>query len=376
MKLMFLTTELLQTQLLQHKGQEYSNPSLADGNLFQQLYSKLYIHFKNIKLVDKNPDLIIFLSKIFDNSSMMSALSTYPNVRKIMICDEDIDARGYYYDRTKHALLKLSNALHLNKHVMSQMEQIRIRLRKGKNKYSHQNIRAFVENSKSHEFSVLTNDFTNAKTQRESDQTFNYPYFMRWNNHLKKIMKAHKEKGENNRQKRQFCCYIQRSHTPERKILLDTLSRYKKVDCYGTAGYNNPNIAKDPYKTLINGGRGHAFSDNDRIYQHYKFVIAFENSIADGYVTEKITIPMSANAIPLYWGTPSVNKYFNPDSFLSYDNYESLPAMARAVIELDQDEQRYLAMLQQPFFPGNQLPAVIIDIRRNFDRFLDRALNL
>ncbi len=373
MKLMLLgySSEGLQNRILQYKEQEYSNPSLSDADLFQQLYYKLYSHFKNIKLVDKNPDLIIM-----HNSSIMSVLSSYPNVRKIMICTEDIDARGYYYDRTKYALLRLSNALHLNKHVISQMEQIRIRLRKEKNKYLRQNVRAFVENSKSHEFSVLTNDYHEHKTQRESDQTFNYPYFMRWNNILKKIIKTDKEKRDNNWQKRQFCCYIQRRHTPERKIFLDTLSRYKKVDCYGAAGYNNPNIAKDPHKTLINGKRGHRYGDNDRIYQHYKFVIAFENSIADGYITEKIIIPMSANAIPLYWGTPSVNKYFNPDSFLSCDNYESLSAMARAVIELDQDEQRYLAMLRQPFFPGNQLPAAIMDTKKNFEHFLDRALNL
>ncbi len=307
---------------------------------------------------------------------MMSVLSTYPNVQKIIICDEDIDARGYYYDRTKYALLKLSNALHLNKHIISQLEKIRIQLHKGKNKYSHQGIRDFVENSKSHEFSVLTNNYHEHKIQRETDQTFNYPYFTRWNNPLKKIIKVHKEKGENNWQKRKFCCYIQRAHTPEREIFLDMLSRYKKVDCYGAAGYSNPNIAKDPRKERINEIDAITYAKNDVIYQHYKFVIAFENSIADSYITEKIIVPMSANAIPLYWGTPSVNKYFNPDSFLSCDNYESLSAMARAVIELDQDDQRYLAMLQQPFFPGNQLPAVIIDIRRNFDQFLDRALNL
>ena len=43
-----------------------------------------------------------------------------------------------------------------------------------------------------------------------------------------------------------------------------------------------------------------------RLYQLYKYVIAFENLIEDDYVTEKLFEPLDAGAVPVYLGAPSV----------------------------------------------------------------------
>ena len=57
-----------------------------------------------------------------------------------------------------------------------------------------------------------------------------------------------------------------------------------------------------------------------RIYSQYKFVIAFENSSSQGYITEKIFNVFLANSIPIYDGDTNVTEFINPNSFLPYNN--------------------------------------------------------
>ena len=48
----------------------------------------------------------------------------------------------------------------------------------------------------------------------------------------------------------------------------------------------------------------------------FKFNIAFENEISDGYVTEKLLHSLVAASIPIYWGTNKVKEDFNENSFI------------------------------------------------------------
>ena len=376
MKLMFLSENRTQ-EFLEFREKMQVNPKHMHQSMWWTsiLYRKLIHHFNDIQLVTKNPDLIIL-----DDDDLMRQYnplvsSTYTHVRKIYKCDENIYARGYYYDRTRFALLKLSEALRLKKNTLSKLEQLRLLVRRRRNKYPvrESTILKFLEKTSSNTFSILTNDITETGVEQRKN-LFCYPHFLNCN--VSRIIAAHEKIDE---RERGFACYIQRLHTPERKVFLDILSRYKKIDCFGDAGYNEPSlhIMQDLSPPLKNRyGTFHHKHENYKIYQHYKFAIVFENSIATDYITEKIVLAMLGNTIPIYWGTSSVNKYFNPGSFIHYDNYESFTEMAEAVIALDQDEQRYWDMHRQPFFPNNQLPAIITDIRRNLDKFLDRALDL
>jgi len=376
---MFLSLENKSQEFLEFREQMQVNPKHMHQSMSWRaiLYRKLIHHFNDIQLVNKNPDLIIIDSNYGIGQYNSLHYSTYPHVRKIYRCAENICAKGYYDDRTRIALLRLSEALRLKKTTLFRLEQLRLLLRKRKNQYRARAHRIFLENHSQNAFSILSNDMMETEiTQREN--IFNYPYLIDWN--LNRIIAAH---GKTDKQEREFACYIQKMHTPERKIFLDILSRYKKVDCFGHAGYNEPplHFTQDlspppPEREEEKLRYKNQNIENHKIYQHYKFVIVFENSIATDYITEKIVLAMLGNTIPIYWGTSSVNKYFNPGSFINYDNYESFTEMAEAVIALDQDEQRYWDMRRQPFFPNNQLPAIITDIRRNLDKFLDRAIDL
>jgi hypothetical protein len=56
----------------------------------------------------------------------------------------------------------------------------------------------------------------------------------------------------------------------------------------------------------------------------YRFSVAVENSIVDGYFTEKIVDCFRAGTIPIYWGDPSVADIFNPEGVLFFQNLEEL----------------------------------------------------
>ena len=54
---------------------------------------------------------------------------------------------------------------------------------------------------------------------------------------------------------------------------------------------------------------------NTSEYCKYKFVFAIENSLIDGYITEKILLPFISNSIPIYYGPDIIKNYFNENSF-------------------------------------------------------------
>ena len=48
-----------------------------------------------------------------------------------------------------------------------------------------------------------------------------------------------------------------------------------------------------------------------------QFVIAFENSVLDGYLSEKIVNAFLAKSVPIYFGhRDTVLELFNPDAFI------------------------------------------------------------
>jgi hypothetical protein len=63
---------------------------------------------------------------------------------------------------------------------------------------------------------------------------------------------------------------------------------------------------------------------------------------------------MQARCLPIYWGNPRVGEDFNPASFLNYSDFPSAEALIERIIELDNDDAKYLAVTRQPCFPNNK----------------------
>tara|TARA_Y100000310_G_C20606518_1_gene775768 strand:+ start:340 stop:1269 length:930 start_codon:yes stop_codon:yes gene_type:complete len=166
----------------------------------------------------------------------------------------------------------------------------------------------------------------------------------------------------NKDKKNKFCNFLFSNHTGKREEILDAISSYKKVDCAG--GYRN-NMGR----TLE--GRGDQKHKIDFI-SDYKFTIASENSVGNGYVTEKIIHPLSVGSVPIYWGSDFVKQDFNEKCFINYGDYDTIEEFMEKLILVDSNKEKYEEMISQPIFKDNKIPdfAMSENVLRYFEEIV------
>ena len=71
------------------------------------------------------------------------------------------------------------------------------------------------------------------------------------------------------------------------------------------------------YNDIILNKSCYHFFELLNIFNKYKFIICYENSYTDGYVTEKIFNCFYAKTIPIYNGAPNINNYINSESYIN-----------------------------------------------------------
>jgi len=146
--------------------------------------------------------------------------------------------------------------------------------------------------------------------------------------------------------KTRFCSFVISGYNARkngnRVEFFKKLSKYKQVDSGGRL-FNNIG------GPIPGGSRGKM-----EFLRQYKFNIAFENRSFPGYTTEKIFEPMVARCLPIYWGDPKINEQFNPRSFLNRADFPSDEALIEKIIELDQDDEKYLSYMREPYFYNDE----------------------
>jgi len=75
----------------------------------------------------------------------------------------------------------------------------------------------------------------------------------------------------------------------------------------------------------------------------YKFVLAMENEFQFGYVSEKLITALALNAVPVYYGSPGVPQITAQPSFVKASDFGSPRDLARFLVALSRDEDRYQA---------------------------------
>lgn len=81
------------------------------------------------------------------------------------------------------------------------------------------------------------------------------------------------------------------------------------------------------------------------ILNKYKFIYCFENSITDGYITEKIFNCFFARTIPIYFGPSDKYRYFNKNSLIDIQIFND--NTFNFIKYLNQNENLYNDFLQQ-----------------------------
>jgi hypothetical protein len=65
---------------------------------------------------------------------------------------------------------------------------------------------------------------------------------------------------------------------------------------------------------------------------------------------------MTVNSIPIYWGNPKIEKEFNTKSFVNYYDFNGFDEMLEFIIDIDENNDKYLNMLNQPWFEEYNIP--------------------
>jgi hypothetical protein len=60
----------------------------------------------------------------------------------------------------------------------------------------------------------------------------------------------------------------------------------------------------------------------NEVLNRYKFSIIVENDIRKNYFTEKIIDCFVTKTIPIYWGCPNINEYFDESSIIQFDTLD------------------------------------------------------
>jgi hypothetical protein len=91
------------------------------------------------------------------------------------------------------------------------------------------------------------------------------------------------------------------------------------------------------------------------ILAEYKFSLAFENAIAQDYVTEKFYDPLVAGSVPVYLGAPNINAFAPGDKcFVNVSEWESPETLAEYLLFVSNNESEYQSYFNwktKPFHP-------------------------
>ncbi|MBM0597619.1 glycosyltransferase family 10 domain-containing protein [Helicobacter pylori] len=132
--------------------------------------------------------------------------------------------------------------------------------------------------------------------------------------------------------KRGFASFVASNpNAPKRNAFYDALNSIEPVTGGGS----------------VKNTLGYKVENKSEFLSQYKFNLCFENSQGYGYVTEKIIDAYFSHTIPIYWGSPSVAKDFNPKSFVNVCDFKNFDEAIDYVKYLHTHPNAYLDMLYE-----------------------------
>jgi hypothetical protein len=154
--------------------------------------------------------------------------------------------------------------------------------------------------------------------------------------------------------KNNFCAYMYSAIHTHRIHYFNLLNNYNRVDAMGKCCKNMElNIDRAKYNQNM------TFLDEAvQIYSGYKFVLALEHKMVDGYVTEKIINPLIANCIPIYWGADRVFEFINKERFIYALDYDD-SGLIKKIKEIHENADLFNEMTNKPIYCENKDPETI-----------------
>ncbi len=120
-----------------------------------------------------------------------------------------------------------------------------------------------------------------------------------------------------NKTKNVSAIFSNKTQTPGHKFRHDVVNKFqRKIDFLAGNGYNQIDDKLDALKD-------------------FRYQIVIENCALDYYFTEKIIDCFVTGVIPIYWGCPSIGKFFNLDGFYHFRTIEELEEILHNISEDD-----------------------------------------
>ena len=137
--------------------------------------------------------------------------------------------------------------------------------------------------------------------------------------------------------KNKFASLVASHDAPKiRTEIYNEISKIGEVSCAGKLLHNDDSLKKD-------------FGNNKIEYlKDFKFNICPENTISDGYITEKLFDSFRAGCIPIYSGDENIElDLVNKNALLFYKKGEDNSAILKEVEKLNKDEKLFDAFQNQ-----------------------------
>ncbi|WQY30657.1 fucosyltransferase [Helicobacter pylori] len=181
-----------------------------------------------------------------------------------------------------------------------------------------------------HYKAMLVNDTTSPyKLQPDSLYTLKRPSHKFKENHPNLCTVVN---GETDPLKRGFASFVaSNANAPIRNAFYEALNAIEPVAGGGS----------------VKNTLGYKVKNKNEFLSQYKFNLCFENSQGYGYVTEKILDAYFSHTIPIYWGSPSVAKDFNPKSFVNVHDFKNFDEAIDYIKYLHTHQNAYLDMLYE-----------------------------
>jgi alpha(1,3/1,4) fucosyltransferase len=128
--------------------------------------------------------------------------------------------------------------------------------------------------------------------------------------------------------KSKFCAMIAGNPEALRINMFNSISQYKAIEGYGNMFGNS--LRKSKFAVL----------------PEYKFCLCPENSVYDGYVTEKLVDAYAGLTVPIYSGDTDAD--FNAHALLNYQRLRDMTEFVKLIADVDSNEDLYKTMFQQP----------------------------
>jgi hypothetical protein len=101
----------------------------------------------------------------------------------------------------------------------------------------------------------------------------------------------------------------------------------------------HPAVPLELHQAILRAYRG-PVAEKLETLSSYRFSLCLENSVFDGYVSEKIFDCFFAGTIPIYLGAPDITRYIPPEAFVDLRSFRTYAELEAFLDELDERSMR------------------------------------